>query len=89
MCDLARKSCTTGEEIQVVLNNTPFYAESGGQIGDSGLLRSLPSSDNGSGPAVIQITDVQKAAGGSLFVHSGTVESGMLKTGQEVLLCFS
>lgn len=42
-----------GETIQILLNETPFYAESGGQIGDKGYLRSAQ--------AVVRITDVQKA----------------------------
>lgn len=73
-----------GDELQVVLNRTPFYAEGGGQIADSGVLRSLPAADNGSEPAVIRVSDVQKAAGGSLYVHSAILESGRLEVGQEV-----
>ncbi|MEK6205410.1 MAG: alanine--tRNA ligase, partial [Amylibacter sp.] len=60
-----------GADVEVVLNQTPFYAESGGQIGDSGVLKT----DN----ATVQITDVKKKAG--VFVHIGTVSEGRLLTG--------
>ena len=59
-------SVTTGDSVMVVLNQTPFYAESGGQIGDSGILRV----DGGK----VAISDVKKKAG--VFVHIGTVTSG-------------
>jgi alanyl-tRNA synthetase len=62
----------TGESGAVVLNQTPFYAESGGQVGDTGLM---------SGEGVrFRVTDTQKKAG-DLFVHLGTVEQGTLKPG--------
>ena len=64
----------TGSEVQVVLNTTPFYAESGGQIGDRGYL----SGDD----VVIRIEDVKKE--GAFFVHFGKVERGTLKTGTAV-----
>src|SRR5262249_32386463 len=59
-----------GESGAVVLNQTPFYAESGGQVGDTGVL---------SGEGVrFRVTDTQKKAA-DLFVHIGTVEQGTLK----------
>ncbi len=58
-----------GDTIQLILNETPFYAESGGQIGDKGYL----TGDN----LLINITDVQKESG--FFVHYGTVERGTIK----------
>ena len=61
-----------GTSVSVVLNQTPFYGESGGQLGDSGALR-------GEG-VVVAITDTQKFADG-LFVHRGTVEEGTLGVG--------
>ena len=64
----------TGEDLQVVLNQTPFYAESGGQIGDRGYL----SGDN----FVIRIEDVKKE--GSFFVHFGKVERGSLSVNSQV-----
>lgn len=60
----------TGTEIQIILNTTPFYGESGGQVGDKGYL----SGDN----LVIRITDVQKESG--FFVHYGKIERGTLNT---------
>src|SRR5262245_65855924 len=61
-----------GESGAVVLNQTPFYAESGGQVGDTGVMR---------GEGVhFSVTDPQKRAG-DVFVHSGTVEKGTLKVG--------
>jgi alanyl-tRNA synthetase len=59
-----------GETGAVVLNQTPFYGESGGQVGDTGVLI-------GEGVR-FRVTDTQKKAG-DLFVHSGTVEEGTLK----------
>ncbi len=60
-----------GAEVQVVLNQTPFYAESGGQVGDTGTLRT----DRGR----VSVTDVRKKAG--LFVHQGRVEEGEIARG--------
>jgi alanyl-tRNA synthetase len=61
-----------GESGAVVLNQTPFYAESGGQVGDTGAL-------TGDGVRFV-VGDTQKRAG-ELFVHFGTVEHGALKVG--------
>jgi alanyl-tRNA synthetase len=61
-----------GESGAVVLNQTPFYAESGGQVGDTGVM-------SGDGVRFL-VTDTQKRAG-DLWVHFGTVEEGTLKTG--------
>jgi alanyl-tRNA synthetase len=59
-----------GESGQVVLNQTPFYAESGGQVGDTGLL----TADG----IRVRVTDTQKKAG-DVFAHSVTVDEGTLK----------
>ena len=69
-----------------MLDTTPFYAEGGGQRGDRGTLTavSLGGQQNGSEPAVLEVADVQKAAGGSLFVHSATLTSGALSVGEKV-----
>ncbi|WP_405116293.1 alanine--tRNA ligase [Phaeobacter sp. BS23] len=60
-----------GTDVQVVLNQTPFYAESGGQVGDSGEIRV----EGG----VVRVTDTKKAAG--VFIHFGKVESGLITKG--------
>src|SRR6266403_3228388 len=66
-----------GESGAVVLNQTPFYGESGGQVGDTGIM---------SGEGVrFRVTDTQKKAG-DLFVHSGVVEEGTLKVGAALSL---
>ncbi len=57
-----------GTDVQVILDKTPFYAESGGQIGDRGYL----SGDN----VLVRIEDVQKEA--EFFIHYGRVERGTL-----------
>ncbi|MEM7424777.1 MAG: alanine--tRNA ligase [Pseudomonadota bacterium] len=62
-----------GDEGVVVCNQTPFYGESGGQIGDRGVIRT------GSGD-LFQVTDTQKKLG-DFFVHSGRVERGSFKPG--------
>ncbi|MDJ0516212.1 MAG: alanine--tRNA ligase [Trichodesmium sp. MO_231.B1] len=68
------ESAETGTQVQVVLDQTPFYAESGGQIGDRGYL----SGDN----LVVRIEDVQKQ--NNIFVHFGRVERGTLQLGMTV-----
>jgi alanyl-tRNA synthetase len=70
-------SLKTGESGAIVLNQTPFYAESGGQVGDTGLL-------TGDG-VKFRVSDTQKKAG-DLFVHLGTVEQGTLKVGTPLQL---
>ena len=60
-----------GDKVNLVLNQTPFYAESGGQIGDRGFL----TGDN----LVVRIEDVQKQ--GKTFIHLGAVERGTLSLG--------
>ena len=63
-------------DVQVVLNQTPFYAESGGQVGDAGVLVTE------TGKA--QITDTKKVAG--LFVHFAKVTEGAIAKGQAAAL---
>ena len=64
----------TGSAVTVLLNTTPFYAESGGQVGDSGYI-TAPGGK-------IRVTDTKKQNG--KFLHHGTVESGTIKVGDSV-----
>ncbi len=66
------ETAKTGQPVQVVLNQTPFYAESGGQVGDSGVLKT----DTGR----VTVTDTRKVAG--VFIHIGTVTEGEISKGQ-------
>ena len=70
-------SATAGTAVAVVLNQTPFYGESGGQVGDTGVI---------SGPDGLRIviSDTQRKLG-DLFVHLGRVEAGTARTGTPVL----
>ena len=63
-----------GDEALIVLNQTPFYAESGGQIGDTGLFK------NETG--IFEVQDTKKSGGA--FVHQGLVTMGSLKATQSV-----
>jgi alanyl-tRNA synthetase len=65
-----------GTNVAILLNQTPFYAESGGQVGDTGTL-------TGPGGLRIEVTDTQKKLG-DLFVHIGRVESGDARVGEPV-----
>src|ERR1700681_2272813 len=69
-----------GKGGQVIFNQTPFYAESGGQVGDTGLL--MRASD---GAIMGEVRDTQKKAG-NLFVHHVHIEDYGLKVGDAVRL---
>ncbi|MCG7982832.1 MAG: alanine--tRNA ligase [Candidatus Thiodiazotropha lotti] len=64
-----------GDQGMVFLNHTPFYAESGGQVGDLGVLE-------GNG-LLFEVEDTRKQAG-ELFAHIGKLEEGVLKVGDKV-----
>ncbi|MGF1575179.1 MAG: alanine--tRNA ligase [Cyanophyceae cyanobacterium] len=68
------QSATSGQTVQVILNQTPFYAESGGQIGDRGYLSG--------GDLLLRVEDVQKQS--DRFIHVGRVERGSLSVGDQV-----
>ena len=68
------EAVTEGMKVALILDNTPFYAESGGQVGDSGFLRS--------DRVTIEIIDCQKSGNHSL--HIGAVVEGELKVGDQV-----
>ncbi len=70
-------SASTGDEVEVITNQTPFYGESGGQVGDQGYIF---NSD-----CKIKINDTQKKMG-DLFVHYGKIEKGSISIGQSVNL---
>jgi alanyl-tRNA synthetase len=69
---------STGDHVLVIASQTPFYGESGGQMGDAGVIR-------GSDGAVIEISDTHKKLG-ALHVHEGRIASGAIKTGDDVVL---
>jgi len=71
-------AANTGDEIAIVANQTPFYGESGGQVGDTGVIFSAAGGE-------LMVRDTIREAG-DLFVHLGTVAHGTLKTGDAVEL---
>jgi alanyl-tRNA synthetase len=64
-----------GEEVRVVLDRTPFYAESGGQIGDHGYLRTAGG--------LVRVLDTRYGPGDTI-VHTGVVQSGEIREGEDV-----
>ncbi|QIR38184.1 alanine--tRNA ligase [Tolypothrix sp. PCC 7910] len=71
---VAQEAAEAGTEIQLVLDQTPFYAESGGQIGDRGYI-------SGDG-VVIRVDDVKKES--DFFIHFGRIERGTIRVGDAV-----
>ena len=70
------KAATLGSSLQVVLNQTPFYAESGGQVGDSGKI----ITETG----IINVTSTRKTA--DIFIHIGVLAEGSIADGQSAEL---
>ncbi|HQT89328.1 MAG TPA: alanine--tRNA ligase [Acidiphilium sp.] len=68
-------SATAGQEVAIILNQTPFYAESGGQVGDTGTFTA--------GDTRIIVRDTQKKIG-DLIVHLGQIEAGTLSVQQTI-----
>ncbi|MGH3487654.1 MAG: alanine--tRNA ligase [Actinopolymorphaceae bacterium] len=66
-----------GEQVEVLLDRTPFYAESGGQVGDAGVIRTSDGCE-------VRVVDTGPGAGGDLHVHRAEVVHGELRTGQLV-----
>ncbi|NTF42170.1 alanine--tRNA ligase [Rhizobium rhizogenes] len=70
-------SASAGDKVQIIVNQTPFYGESGGQMGDTGVI----SGDSGK----LAVGDTQKKGEG-LFVHIAEVSDGTVKVGDAVVL---
>jgi alanyl-tRNA synthetase len=71
-------SLAQGQKASIIVNQTPFYGESGGQTGDHGVIRTAEG-------AVFRVTDTQKRVG-DVFVHIGEVEKGTFRPGNAVEL---
>jgi len=69
-------SAEKGQEVAIIVNQTPFYGEAGGQMGDTGRFQTPAG-------ACVEITDTQRKLG-DLFVHSGKVTAGHLAIGDTV-----
>jgi alanyl-tRNA synthetase len=74
------ESAEPGTDVAVILNQTPFYGESGGQVGDAGVMAAA-----GGAGARVDVTDTQKKLG-DLHVHYGTVADGTLRLGDDLEL---
>ena len=72
-------SISEGDTVSIILSQTPFYAESGGQIGDTGYL-------HGEKNQKIEVTDTQKPIG-TFHVHHVVVKSGQINTGDPIQAC--
>ncbi len=73
--NLAAGHATQGQQVEVLLDGTPFYAESGGQVGDRGIIEG----PNGK----VRVEDTQSPVAG-LIVHRGVVDSGDISLGEQV-----
>jgi alanyl-tRNA synthetase len=73
-------SAGEGARVELVLDKTPFYGESGGQVGDTGSM-----TGGGECPCVLEVSDVKRHA--EVFAHVVTVKTGTLKVGAVLDLC--
>ena len=71
---VSEEAAEAGTEVQIVLDKTPFYAESGGQIGDKGYI-------SGDG-ILVRIEDVKKES--DFFIHFGRIERGTIRVGDNI-----
>ncbi len=71
------QSVAAGEQVGIVVDRTPFYAEGGGQVGDAGTIKC--------GESVVEIQDTKKTKG-DVFIHFGVVKSGILNVGDKAKL---
>ncbi|CAA7616768.1 alanyl-tRNA synthetase [Magnetospirillum sp. SS-4] len=69
-----------GHSVAIIANQTPFYGESGGQMGDTGII-TIGAPGSGA-KAIVAVTDTQKKLG-DLIVHFGTVEGGPVAVGED------
>ena len=71
---VSQEAAEAGTEVQIVLDKTPFYAESGGQIGDKGYI-------SGDG-VLVRIEDVKKES--DFFIHFGYIQRGTIRIGDNI-----
>ncbi len=71
--DGALEEAEAGQEVEIVLDRTPFYGESGGQVGDTGTIRTETGT--------VRVEDTRRPTP-DLFVHRGLVEEGFVRTGE-------
>ena len=76
------EQAAAGEDVAVIMNQTPFYAEAGGQMGDSGVIATTP----GAAATVRLAVADTKVKADDLFVHMARVEEGTLRVGAELVL---
>ncbi|MEM1028521.1 MAG: alanine--tRNA ligase-related protein, partial [Planctomycetota bacterium] len=79
-------TATAGDEVAVVLQTTPFYAEAGGQVGDTGTIMIKPSPSTTGGPVVrLRVDDTIKVGG--VHLHLGQLTGGQLETVEREVHC--